>query len=162
MRTRLLPLIIKSKFGFTLIEIMLALLVVSIGIVAMIGLLGTSLDSSAKSHSELNLVSFADMVFNYYHSVTDWNEIPPDGSLLVPKYASTNFMDLSSGTFTCRLPGVDGMPIDTYTVSYVFTARTRGLNIKELNLKIWPGRGNENDQNRARNFYTEIYNWTDR
>ncbi len=150
-----------SRFGFTLIEIMLALLVISIGIVSMTGLLGTSLDSSAKSHSDLHVVSFADMVFNYYHSVTDWSEIPPDGSGLIPDYTG-NTVDLSSGTFTCRVPGVGNTPVDTYTVSYTFNAQTRGQNIKELSLEIWPGLGNTNNQTRARTFYTEIYNWADK
>jgi Tfp pilus assembly protein PilV len=149
------------KIGFTLIEIMLSLLVVTIGIVAVIGLLGTSLDSSAKAHSDLNAVSFSDMVFNYYHAVTNWNEIPPDGSARVPDYAG-NTLDLSAGTFTCMASGIRNTAVETYTVSYTFSARQRGQNVKELSLHVWPGLGNTNDQTRARFFYTEIYNWADK
>ncbi len=140
------------KRGFTLIEIMLALLVVSIGIVAVSGLLGSSLDTSAKSHDDLHVVSFADMVLNYYHSSTNWNEIPPDGPWTVPGYDGTP-VDLASSLYTCRVLNSDA---DIYTVSFELIAEAPADNIKVLTLRVWPGYGTNST---PRMFHTEIYNW---
>lgn len=152
------PVTRKRKAGFTLIEIMLALLVVAIGIVAMTGLLGTSLDTSAKSHDDLNIVSFADMVFNYYHSVTNWSEIPPDGPLAVPDYDGGTFnLQLDSlDQFNCQAAGFGGQSPDRYTVTYMLNTQMRGQNIKELTLQVWPGYATNGT---PRTFYTEIYDW---
>ncbi|MEE9368109.1 MAG: prepilin-type N-terminal cleavage/methylation domain-containing protein [Pontiella sp.] len=145
-----IPMLGKSyKRGFTLIEIMLALLVVTIGIVAITGLLGTSLDSSAKSHDDLNIVSFSDMVLNYYHASTNWSEVPPDGSWTVKDYEE-NPLDLTSGQFT------SGIGKNGHTVSFQLTAANQDSNVKELTLKVWPG---YNTNGTSRTFYTEIYNW---
>jgi prepilin-type N-terminal cleavage/methylation domain-containing protein len=141
--------------GFTLIEIMLALLVVTIGIVATIGLLGTSLDTSAKSHDDLNIVSFADMVFNYCHSETNWNSIPSSGNLTVPDYdLGTEPLQIGSlAQFTSQVPGSGNTP-KTYTVSYLLKIQPIG-NTKQLTLQVWSGPGTNN---RPRTFYTELYN----
>lgn len=151
---RRVPDIGNMKRGFTLIEIMLALLVVTVGIVAVTGLLGTSLDSSAKSHDDLNAVSFSDMVFNYLHSSTNWGNIPPDGSWVVPDF-NGNDLDLQSGQFTYQVPGPEN-PSQEYTVSYALFAQDRGGDIKELTLQVWPGYGTAGE---PRHFYTEIYRW---
>jgi prepilin-type N-terminal cleavage/methylation domain-containing protein len=139
--------------GFTLIEIMIALLVITVGIVAMTGLLGTSLDTSAKSHDDLHAVSFADMVFNYCHSVTNWDAIPTRGSLDLPDYdGGTTELQLDSlAQFTCSIP-----PQEVYTVSYLLGIQQPTGSIKELTLQVWPGHGTNGT---ARTFYTEIYNW---
>ena len=136
---------------------MLALLVVSIGIVAMIGLLGSSLDSSAKAHDDLNIVSFADMVFNYCHSVTNWNEISTHGSITVPDYdaVKTPIHIGQLAQFECQVPNVADNLRSTYTVSYILDIEVFG-NSKELSLRIWPGLSTNGTE---RIFYTEIYNW---
>ncbi len=137
------------KRGFTLIEIMLALLVVTVGIVAMVGLLSNSLDSSAKSHDDLHAVAFADLVLNYFHSVTNWSEIPPAGPWTVPGYEGGT-VNLNDGRFT----GQSGE--GEYTLTYAFTAASPSPSLKELTLKVWPGFGTNG---LPRTFHTEIYNW---
>ncbi|VGO23038.1 type II secretion system protein [Pontiella sulfatireligans] len=139
------------KRGFTLIEIMLALLVITVGIVAASGLLGTSLDSAAKSHDDLNIVSFSDMVLNYCHAVTNWSELPPDGTLAVPDY--------DGGTFNLQQGSLERFECPAYTVSYKLEAQTHGPSIKALTLQLWPG---YTSNGTARVFYTEIYNWADK
>jgi prepilin-type N-terminal cleavage/methylation domain-containing protein len=150
-----------NKKGFTLIEILLALLVITIGIVAMVGLLGTSLDTSAKSHHDLHAVSFSDMVFNYCHSVTNWSAIPTTGTLFVPDYdgGTIGIQENAVEQFTCRVPGFGGDTKETYTVSYLLDVQSKGRNIKELTLQVWPGYGTNGT---PRTFYTELYNWVDK
>lgn len=146
----------KRQAGFTLIEIMLALLVVTVGILAMTGLLGTSLDTSVKAHEDLDAVSFADMVFNYYHSSTNWSEIPPDGSWTVPDYNGGD-VNLASGQFTClALPRFGNTEEKTYTVSYILHAAQPEPGIKALTLQVWPGYATNGT---PRTFYTELYRW---
>jgi prepilin-type N-terminal cleavage/methylation domain-containing protein len=148
-----------EKSGFTLIEIMLALLVITIGIVAVTGLLSSSLDTSAKTHDDVNMVSFADLVFNYCHSSTNWNEIPPDGSLTIPGYdESTLALQLDElAQFTSAVPSLGSAAQQTYTVSYVLHADQPANDTKRLALKVWPG---HTTNGLPRIFYTEIYNWT--
>jgi prepilin-type N-terminal cleavage/methylation domain-containing protein len=147
----------KKKCGFTLIEIMLALLVITIGVVAMTGLLGKSLDTSAKSHTDIDVVSFADLVFNYSHSLTNFSAIPTAGTFTIPGY-NEDLVDIQVGTlsqFTCQVTGYGSTPHEAYTVSYRLDIAAAG-NIKELTLQVWPG---FNTNGQPRRFYTEIYNW---
>lgn len=147
----------KDEAGFTLIEIMLALLVITIGVVSSIGLLGNALDSSKKAHDDLNIISFADLVLNYCQSLDNFNDLPSTGTLQIPDY-SQRMTSLKIGDvarFTCMVPGFAGTPKETYVVSYKFNILTDGK-VKALSLKVWPGY----DINRPpRVFYTEIYNW---
>lgn len=150
----------KIKHAFTLIEIMLALLVVSVGIVAMIGLLSSTLDSSSKAHNDLNIVSFSDMVFNYCHSVTNWSSIPTTGTLTIPDYTfvDTPIQINQLAQFECRVPNFGNNERSTYTVSYILNVTDAGTT-KELSLRVWPG---FSTNGYPRIFYTEFYNWVDK
>ena len=143
--------------GFSLIEILLALLVVSVGILSITGLLGTALDSSTKAHSDVELVSFSDMIFNYCHSTTNWSGIPISGSINVPGYdsQSANIRIGSLDRFTCKASDSGGGTKGIYTVSYILNASESG-NMKTLSLRVWPGYSTNGP---SRTFYTEIYNW---
>ncbi|MDH3982388.1 MAG: prepilin-type N-terminal cleavage/methylation domain-containing protein [Kiritimatiellaceae bacterium] len=154
------PTIGKLNKGFSLIEIMLALLVVSIGFIAILGLLGTTLDSSGKARNDLNTVSFADMVFNYCHSVTNQDAIPVSGTLSVPSYDGSDTA-ISIGTlsqFTCQIPVAANTVKEVYTVSYQLNI-IEDENVKTLSLNIWPGWSTKDS---PRRFYTELYNWADK
>lgn len=143
--------------GFSLLEIMIALLVVSVGVVAIIGLLSTSLDSSAKAHDDLNAVSFADMVFNYCHA-SDWSDIPTSEKILIPDYSSnTNKLVIGKVTpFESSAPNVTGTIQNIYSLTYHLHIAEYD-NTKELTLQIWPGLSTNGSK---RIFYTEIYNWS--
>jgi prepilin-type N-terminal cleavage/methylation domain-containing protein len=161
MMARKLPTIGHTRRGFTLIEIMLALLVITVGIVAVSGLLGTALDSSAKAHSDLDVVSFSDLVFNHCHALEDWDEIPTAGSLVLTDYAE-NPQPLALGTiaqFTSNAPGKNGIPAERYTVTYQLDIALSAQHpaVKELSLQIWPGFSANGE---PRRFQTEIYDWT--
>ena len=137
----------QNQLGFTLLEIMLALLVVAVGFVAMTGLLGTSLDTSTKSHEDLAAVSFADMVFNHCQA-TDFAAIPTSGALSLPGYDGQT-IDLELGQ-TNRFQSAQ------YTMSYFLSIAPPSATIKELTLQVWPG---FSANGTPRVFYTEIYDW---
>ena len=150
--------------GFSLIEIILALLVVAVGITAMLGLLGSTLDSSSKSRGDIHVVSFADMVLNFCHSQTEWNTIQTKGYLSLPDYfGNTTQLSLNSvSQFTLTAPGNDDSePQDIYTVTYDLNIEqdNQSSNVKSVHLKVWSG---FSTNSLPRLFYTEIYNWADK
>ncbi|WP_372807391.1 prepilin-type N-terminal cleavage/methylation domain-containing protein [Pontiella sp.] len=147
--------------GFTLIEIMLALLVVTIGVVAVVGLLSSSLDSASKTHEDLNVVCFADLVLNYCHAVEDFADLPTTGSLSLPGH-DTEDVILRLGAqdvFTATLP-LSQLTLlsepQEYTVTYQLDIAADGAHIKTVSLQVWPG---YETAGTPRRFYTEIYNW---
>lgn len=146
----------RFKKGFSMMEILLALLVVSIGVVAMIGLLSSSLDGSAKAHDDLHVVSFADMVFNYCHSATNWDDIATEGTIRLPDYSGVD-QTITIGSvarFDCEVPNNEGVITKIYTLSYLLNIE-KFSHTKELSLRIWPGFSTNATE---RIFYTEIYN----
>lgn len=150
----------KRLSGFTLIEILLALLVVTVGLMSVTGLFATALGVSHQSQEDLNAVSFADMVLNYCHAETNWNRISTSGEILIPGYNLTtgNLRLDSVAQFTCQTPGSGSAAQTGYTVTYLLHI-SAGDRVKELTLEVWPGSGTNNT---SRVFYTELYNWVDR
>ena len=150
------------KTGFSLVEIILSLLVVSIGIVAMLGLLGSTLDSSGRTRADLHAVSFADMVINYCSSSDDWDEISTSGFLTLPDYtgAMTALAIGSAAQFQCFQPGSGTNNTETFTVTYLLhVTETAPGQTKQLSLSVWPGFTTNGP---PRVFFSEIYNWTDK
>ena len=145
------------KRGFTLIEILLALLVLTIGIVAMIGVLSAALGTHAKARDDLDMVSFADMVLNHCHAIENWQNIPTSGNLSLTDYneISQNLPIGPTNQFTSTTYLADGTAIDQYTLTYKLDIESND-NIKNVTLKIWPG---FNISGLPRLFQTEIYNW---
>ncbi len=150
----------RRKNGFTLMEIMLALLVIAIGVIAGIALLSNSLDSSTKSHSDVNIVSFADMVFNYCHAQEDFNQLKSSSQLTLPDYAG-NTVNLPIGIpsqYTGQFEDSGGQLRQTYTVTYQLDIDTPPgrPELIQLTLQIWPG---STANGTPQIFQTEIYNW---
>ena len=145
----------KNRSGFTLIEILLALLVIMIGVVTMAGLLGSSMDAGTKASDDLHIVSFADMVLNHCHA-TAWDNLTP-GSLTLKDYAG-NPATLTTGTtdrFSSEAIGKDGRSSERFTVSYQLSIQVNG-HVKTVTLRVWPG---YDITGTPRIFHTEIYNW---
>jgi prepilin-type N-terminal cleavage/methylation domain-containing protein len=146
-----------TAHGFTLLEIMLALLVISIGIVSMIGLLSSSVDSSAKSHQDITAVTFADMILNYCHA-EGFDALPTDtGLTFIDPNGRSAFMAYNSmETYTGELPGFGNALSQEYIVSYRMQV-TEWTNTKSIHLEVWPGISTSTVE--PHHFYTEMYNW---
>lgn len=63
----------QSRAGFSLIEIALALLVLSVGLLAVLGLLTDSLELSNRSIDDTHIGMFADDVFNGFRALASVN-----------------------------------------------------------------------------------------
>lgn len=152
-----------KKQGFSLIEIIIALLVVAVGITAMIGLLGSSLGSSSKSRDDIHVVSFADMILNYFHAQTEWKNIPTEGTVSLPDYygSTTELRQGSIAQFTLAEPTNDETSLwEAFTVTYKLqiTQEEDTPKVKHIHLLVWPGYSTNSP---PRRFYTEVYNWAD-
>lgn len=145
------------KRGFTLMEIMLALLIVSIGIISVIGVLVSTLDTTSKVRDDLHLVSFADMVLNHFQALENWNDLPTSGSFTLPDYAETDILLTLGSTeqFTAHATGKDGQSRERFTVTYELDIEQNG-NTKTVTLRVWPG---FTANGAPKIFQTEIYNW---
>lgn len=145
------------KRGFTLMEILLALLVVSIGIVSLIGLLVSTLDTNSKTRDDIYVVSFADMLLNHLHAEENWNNIPISGNYTLHDY-NEQPATISIGTldqFTLHIIGKDGNPAERWTANYILNLSRSG-NILTAQLQVWPG---YTTNGHPRTFQSEIYNW---
>lgn len=143
--------------GFTLIEIILALLVISIGIVSVVGVLGSSVDSSAKSQQDILAVTFADMILNYCHAA-GFEAVPTEGALPIVNTAGEN-ETLPCGTvslYSGRLPAAQNGTDQEFTLSYLLNV-TENSDVKTVQLDVWPGINAEAAE--PIRFYTELYNW---
>lgn len=137
--------ILGKRLGFTLLEIMLALLIIMIGVVAMSGLLGSSLDTAAKSHDDLTVVGFADLVLNYCNTL-EFDQLEA-GLFDVP--------DSNGDPINLRIGSIEQYKtIDGEIISYRLNRKTTA-NVVALSLEVWPGP----TTTQPRLFYTEIYNW---
>lgn len=145
------------KRGFTLMEILLALLVVSIGIVSVIGLLSSTLDTTLKARDDLHTVSFADMVLNHFQAVGDWSSLPTAGTVKLRDYNETDITLAIGSTeqFTVLSEGKDDTSRERFTITYKLDIEQNG-NTKTVTLQIWPGFTEEGS---PKIFQTEIYNW---
>ncbi|MDF7809172.1 prepilin-type N-terminal cleavage/methylation domain-containing protein [Pontiellaceae bacterium B12219] len=152
-----LPTIGKKRRGFTLIEILLALLIISVGVVSVAGLLSATIDSGSKAHDDLEVVAFAEMVLNHCQAETDWNALPISGNLTLFDYDETP-VSLSLGSlqqFSMTLAGKAGSSVERGVLSYILTITASG-NRKIISLQVWPGL---NTTETPRVFQTECYNW---
>lgn len=153
-----------QKIGFTLTEIILALLVVSIGILSVIGIVTNALDSSKRMADDINAISFADMVFGYFSTCTNWSDIPPNGqnSIIIPGYNDDDItIEIGQNDdFTCQsLPKFGTTVIDNYTVNYTITTDSPDAHVKTMHIEVRPG---FSQTGRPRSFYNEFYNWADK
>lgn len=144
------------RTGFTLIEVMLALMVITIGIVSITGLLSSSLNTSSKAHDDITVVSFADLVLNSSHA-NGFDALPMSGSLpIIEMDGSSRSLPIGRiETYTGEVPSFGIDQTQEYTVSYRISAQEQP-GVKMVSLEIWPDR---NTSTTPRRFHTEIYNW---
>lgn len=144
--------------GFTLIEVLLALLIVTTGIVTLSGLLSSSLDSDARSRNDLQAVAFADLVLNHLHAAESWEAIPTTGVWSVPNYNGDPTL-VTLGTkslFTAVANGRDGASRERFSSLYLLDINPEGR-IKTVTLRIWPER---RTRGKPRVYTTSIYDWS--
>jgi uncharacterized protein (TIGR02598 family) len=157
-----------NKLAFSLIEVVLALMVVAVGMLGVFSLFPAGLSMSKSMTDEIRASAFAEEVFTVFEAqsyVTNWNEI---GSAIdVDTSSQPLIIDIQGNQTQYEETLVGGFNrvhyiyenITNYTLRYSVDIEPLGDRINRLDLKIWPGEfGPTNDVDALR-FVTEIYNF---
>ena len=136
-------------------EILVALLIISIGMVSITGLLTSTLGAGSRARNDLHMVSFADMVLNQLHS-EEWSTLQA-AQISIKDYNGTA-LNITPGVqrqYSAAVIGKDGQARDRYTVTYQLDLNP-GTDRIEAVLRIWPGFAASGNPSV---FHTEFYNW---
>lgn len=169
-----------GRRGFTLVEVALALLVVSVGILAAFALIPAGLQTNQQAIDDTQAAMFADTVFEGLRAqakVVPWAQvgtagmpIPAIGAASSLPAARKPYSASSSATITVTatpITYVAKRAVGTGEANEVALRYTLGVNepvpnvIKSVSLVVWPGEfastGAANSNNVYR-FYTELLN----
>jgi type II secretory pathway pseudopilin PulG len=157
--------------GFSLVEVALALMVVSIGLLSLVGLLPVSLDMSRKSIEDSQLGLFGDNMMNGYRATlqirpwSEWDTLNIRGTAEDvwdnPQKVGFRFgSGDASGTniykYTSNQPSGGSVEIVDLAARYEFTVKVQPFDNRLIscNLELLPG---EFGPTNSLHFYTEIY-----
>ncbi len=136
-----------KKNGFTLVEIALALLVISIGVIAILGLFPAGLEANQRSIGETRAALFAEDVLNGYRALSravPWNQL---GNQELPAVAADMWRDsdglriLPNGQQqrNVYVADIPGMELEEFAVRYRLEITDVTSDVKRMRLEVWPG-----------------------
>ena len=152
--------------GFSLIEVALALLVASVGLLAVVGMLPGGLDNSKKATDDTQQALFADYVLNSFRAYaastnyfwSDFNasgpQIPIAAYSMWDNGASMSVRPGDSEKTIAFKPAADNK-ITEMTIVYSLTLHDQGANMKRVELKTWTG--SAVNTNSVRVFYADLF-----
>lgn len=166
----------RRRNGFTLIEISLALLVISIGVLGAFALFPHGLAEGQMASFETQAGLVGEFIFRSYRAMAvtqSWNSINSSLRVRLPGHEagvwtgpSTTSEIVPDGTvrelvFSANIPaatGGTGEAID-HAMRYRLTIEDRVPGrLKRLTLYLWPGRYGSTSPDLARVYITELYN----
>lgn len=155
-----------ARRGFTLVEVALALLVVSIGIMSLFALFPRGLESGTNAINEMRAAAFAEDVFAAYRAVSvtrPWSSLDT-AQIERPAWAQWRGQDgvkIRPGTAQPQVLRFKPMGLAAdfteFALRYRLSLGDDGPTLKTLSLEVWPGEFGTTDNPFV--FYTEIYNW---
>jgi len=157
-----------KRRGFTLTEVVLAIMIITIGVLAAAGLIAESLANSKRTHDDMIAVSFSDMVFATMRegiATTNWsigeqlvvyedNSLPNDATVVETSGNQRRFYNVINldrqKSFTPYSGTLGHMT--NYIVSYEINNNptASGLGVE---IRVWPG---YDTSVRPRIFYNEF------
>jgi uncharacterized protein (TIGR02598 family) len=149
-----------DRRGFSLIEVVLALLVVAVGMLGVFSLFPSGLSMSKDITDEVRASAFAEELFTAFEAQARWEDWASIGDPVKVDVAgeSISYQDTGVGPPEEVTFDFDGM--DQYTLRYELEVTEPSLDrIKRFDLKIWPGEFGPTDDADALRFVTEIYNF---
>lgn len=157
--------------GFSLVEVALALLVVSVGLAAVFSLFPSGTDSNRRAIQDTQIGLFADYVLNGFRHEAEtvpWDDVhDKDSSFSIPAlcgiYAWSNpdpvYADrekIRSISYKAKSdPAIEEMAF-SYQLR-VFPVAGKTNNIKALVLNVWPSAYSARGPTNV--FYTEVFNY---
>jgi uncharacterized protein (TIGR02598 family) len=144
--------------GFSLIEVVLALLVVAVGMLGVFSLFPSGLSMSKDITDEVRASAFAEELFTAYEAQARWEDWADVGSQDVT--VETDGRDVTYQEGGLQTVAFQSGGLDQYTLRYELEVTEPSLDrIKRFDLKIWPGEFGPTDDADALRFVTEIYNF---
>ncbi len=153
----------KRRDGLTLIEITLAMLVISVGLLTVFGLFGASLRTNVATLDDTVAATFADKVFGGMRArfgdsaVFVGMDSPPVSSAGGQFWSADTprkVILLTTGRIHEHLLRYDG--IDYYNLRYEVAIEPQGNNYRGVTLWVWLGDGST-ERDKARVFHTRLY-----
>lgn len=167
-----------SQAGFSLVEVALALLVASVGLMAVLALFPAGLDLSKKAQDDTQLSLFADEVLNGLRAISTstnvpWSAIVDQPSLRIPisgekestasqqnflwDAGSTRFVEAGGGLKPYSLKTLQNPLIEEIVLRYELRIVDQGPEIKQATLRVLPGQVGAITN--AYVFMTEFHRW---
>lgn len=158
-----------KKSGFSLIEVALALLVVSIGLVATVGMLPGGLENSKKASDDTQSALFADYVLNSLRAlssvsnaaVTRWSDIgdtKPKIPIAAPDMwdqGTTLTINPGTGKQNISFRPAANKDIEELAFAYDLVIQDLNATTKRATLNIWiPSKLNTNS---PQTYYADLY-----
>lgn len=156
--------------GFSLIEVALALLVVSVGLVAVIGMFPSGLDSGRKANEDTQTAIFADYVLNTIRACAAntnylWSDFADGSKTLQIPIAAPGMWDSSMPNRTIYPGDVkknitflssEDKNIEEFSINYsLFISDIASNRMKRVKLEIWPGMAGSTNNYRV--YFTDIF-----
>ncbi len=149
--------------GLTLVEITLAMLVISVGLLTVFGLFGASLRTNVATLDDTVAATFADKVFGGMRArfgesaVFVGMDSPPAAA------SGSRFWAGTTRTVIRLTPGIHEHSllyedIDYYNLSYEVEIDPQLNKYRGVTLRVWLGEGST-DRDKARVFHTRIYDF---
>lgn len=153
-----------SRRAFSLIEVSLALLVVSVGILSVLSLFPMGLDQNARAIADSHAGLFADEVMSGLRACAETNWAGLNGNIVLPVAADAAWGNSATGEldtlFTIRT-NIYKLPdsIVDHALRYQLMLATNG-NIKAATLYVWGGEFGATGTTSAPSiFYEEFFNY---
>ena len=157
-----------ARAGFSLVEVALAMLVVSVGLMGVFSLFPVGSEANRKAIQETQIGLFAEYVLNgfrYEAEQVDWSQVGDTGAFSISPLASGYAWKTPDGIRAGA--GVKAIVYrslsnpDIEEMSFRYELRVLPVagkaDVKALVLSVWSGQyGNLNDPSI---FYTEVYNY---
>ncbi len=154
----------RGRSGFSLVEVALALLVVSVGLTSILGLFLTATTANKRAIQDTQIGLFADYVLNglrWRAEQVPWADITDDGTFSIPslggQYAwvapDAIVVDREQIRVVAYNP-VKEPSIEEMAFHYQTRITDLGATRKGVTLSVWPGAYGLTETNE---FYTELY-----
>jgi len=154
----------RPSFGFSLVEVTLALMVMAIGILSIMSLFPAGLDQNARSIADTHAAFFAEEVFGGLHATaeTNWAGLANVSLPVAARYDMwpdvTNQIQVTGTNITTIVYKYTPSAItyEDHALRYRLALTNNGL-LKAATLWVWPGEfGSTNDPSI---FYAEFFRW---
>jgi len=152
-----------NRAGFSLVEVALALLIISVGLIAAVGVLPGSLENSKRATDDTQQALIADYILNTFRTVAantnvPWSSISPSMSIPLAAASMWEPITIKADGTTHESPGIVLKPVGTeieeIDLPYNLSISDLTPAMKRVRLQLWAG--SIKNTNSWNDFYADI------